>query len=86
MVSTWTGSKQSFVDFDNDSINLQPSDLVLKANLLRCRFDAKLQDLASTTLSWRPFGHVEKSMVEFELWPQLEIKYTRKYDKFVWYL
>ncbi|KAF4485715.1 hypothetical protein FAGAP_11438 [Fusarium agapanthi] len=85
MVSAWTGSKQSFIDFDKDLLYLEPSDSVSRADLLRCRFDLKLQDSATTALSWRPFGHIEKSLVELELWPQLETKYTRRYNAFVWY-
>ncbi|KAH7201226.1 hypothetical protein DER44DRAFT_438510 [Fusarium oxysporum] len=85
MVSVWTGSKQSFIDFGNDFVYLHQSDPVSKADLLRCRFDLKLQDSATTTLSWRPFGNLQKSLVEIELWPQLETRYTRIYDAFVWY-
>ncbi|KAM0343899.1 hypothetical protein ACHAPU_008062 [Fusarium lateritium] len=69
MVSAWTGSKQSFNDFGNDLLYLDPSDSVSTADLLRCRFDLKIQSSASTALSWRPFGHVRKGLVEPELWP-----------------
>lgn len=86
MMSAWNGSKQSFTDLGNDSVYLKPSDLVSRADLLRCRFDVKLQDWASTTLSWRPFGYVQKGEVEPELWPQLESKYTRRYNSFTWYV
>ncbi|KAF5963515.1 hypothetical protein FBULB1_13341 [Fusarium bulbicola] len=86
IVSAWTGSKQSFVDCDNDSIYLQQADLVSRADLLRCRFDAKLQQECATSLSWRPFGDIKKKQVELEIWPQLETKYTRSYNAFVWYL
>lgn len=86
MASAWTGSKQSFLDSGKDSLYMETPDLVSKADLLRCRFDRKLQDSASSALSWRPFGYIEKGRVEPELWPQLEIKYTRKYDSFTWYL
>ncbi|EEU47265.1 uncharacterized protein NECHADRAFT_77536 [Fusarium vanettenii 77-13-4] len=86
MVSAWTGSKQSFMDLDKDSLYTEPSDQVSRADLLRCRFDLKLQDSASATLAWRPFGYVQKGRVELELWPQLETKYTRKYHSFTWYI
>ncbi|KAG5778133.1 hypothetical protein H9Q73_008205 [Fusarium xylarioides] len=85
MVSAWTGSKQSFLDSGKDSIYMRTSDSVSKADLLRCRFDHKLQDSATSALSWRPFGYIEKGRVEPELWPQLETKYTRKYHSFTWY-
>ncbi|KAF4979446.1 hypothetical protein FDECE_18054 [Fusarium decemcellulare] len=86
MVSAWTGSKQSFLDLDKDSLYMEPSDSVSRADLLRCRFDLKLQDSASSNLSWRPFGYIQKGWVELELWPQLETKYSRKYHSFTWYL
>lgn len=85
MASAWTGSKQSFLDFDKDSVYMEPSDLVSRADLLRSRFDLKLQDWASVPLAWRPFGHIQKGQVEPELWPQLEANYSRKYHSFTWY-
>jgi hypothetical protein len=86
MVSAWTRSRQSFLDLDKDSVYPAPDDLVSRADLLRCRFDLKLQDSASSNLSWRPFGYIQKKHVELELWPQLETRYSRKYDSFTWYL
>ncbi|KPA39343.1 hypothetical protein FLAG1_07800 [Fusarium langsethiae] len=86
MVSAWTGCKQSFLDIEKESIYANPYDLVSKADLLRCRFDQKLQDTAGLNLSWRPFGHMQKKRVELELWPQLETKYYRKYHSFTWYV
>ncbi|KAF5017568.1 hypothetical protein F66182_10491 [Fusarium sp. NRRL 66182] len=86
MISVWTGSKQSFLDSGKESIYTEISHLVSKADLLRCRFDRKLQDSATSALSWRPFGYIEKGQVEPELWPQLETKYMRKYNSFTWYL
>ncbi|KAH7186019.1 uncharacterized protein B0J16DRAFT_399881 [Fusarium flagelliforme] len=85
MVSAWTGSRQSFLDLDRDSLYPAPDDLVSRADLLRCRFDLKLQD-SSSNLSWRPFGYIQKKHVELELWPQLETRYSRKYHSFTWYL
>ncbi|RTE83160.1 hypothetical protein BHE90_002315 [Fusarium euwallaceae] len=86
MVSAWTGSKQSFLDLDKESVYIEPSDSVSRADLLRCRFDLKLQDSASSTLAWRPFGYIQKGRVELELWPQFEAEYTRKYHSFTWYI
>ncbi|KAK4065119.1 hypothetical protein Purlil1_14051 [Purpureocillium lilacinum] len=86
MVSAWVGSKQSFLDFDKTSCYTGPSDLVTRADLLRCRFNCKLQDSASTTLSWRPFGHMSKQCIEPDLWPSLEAECVREYSSFTWYL
>ncbi|KAF5233687.1 hypothetical protein FANTH_12453, partial [Fusarium anthophilum] len=46
MVSAWTGSKQSFLDFDKDSLYAELDGFVSRADLLRCRFDLKLQGSA----------------------------------------
>ncbi|RMJ13514.1 hypothetical protein CDV36_006807 [Fusarium kuroshium] len=86
MVSAWTGSKQSFLDLDKEALYAEPSDPVSRADLLRCRFDLKLQDWASVNIAWRPFGYTQKGRVELELWPQLETEYTRKYHSFTWYI
>ncbi|RGP75758.1 hypothetical protein FSPOR_556 [Fusarium sporotrichioides] len=86
MVSAWTGCKQSFLDIEKESIYANLDDLVSKADLLRCRFDQRLQDTAGLNLSWRPFGYIQKKQVELELWPQLETKYYRKYHSFTWYV
>jgi len=86
MVSAWTGSRQSFLDLDRDSFYPASDDLVSRADLLRCRFDLKLQDSAGSNLSWRPFGYIQKKHVELEVWPQLETRYSRKYHSFTWYL
>ncbi|KAM5347212.1 hypothetical protein ACJ41O_010217 [Fusarium nematophilum] len=85
IIAAWTGSKQSFLDLDKDSLYTEESDAVPRADVLRCRFDLKLQDYASTLLAWRPFGYMRKAEVEPDLWPQLETKYTRRYHSFVWY-
>lgn len=85
MVSAWTGSKQSFLDLERDALYMEHSDLVSRADLLRCRFDFRLQYSASTLLSWRPFGYIKKTQVEPELWPQLEAKSIRQYHSFIWY-
>ncbi|KAF0642326.1 hypothetical protein FPSE5266_20126 [Fusarium pseudograminearum] len=86
MVSAWTGSKQSFLDLERDSVYTGKDDLVSKADLLRCRFDLKLQDSAGLNLSWRPFGYIQKRRVELELWPLLKTMYSRKYHSFTWYI
>ncbi|KAF5606288.1 uncharacterized protein FSUBG_6121 [Fusarium subglutinans] len=86
MVSAWIGSKQSFLHFEKDSLYPELDDLVSRADLLRCRFDLKLQDSAGLNLSWQPLGHIQKKQVELELWPQLETKYSRSYHSFAWYV
>jgi hypothetical protein len=85
IVSAWTGAKQSFLDDEKDATYGEKTDLVSRADVLRCRFDLKLQDYASVLLAWRPFGYIQKGQVEVELWPQLETKYVRQYHSFVWY-
>lgn len=85
MVSAWTSSKQSFLDYERTTCYAAMSDLVSRADLLRCRFDFKLQDSASIALSWRPFGHLQKQDIEPDLWPCLETKCSRQYHSFIWY-
>ncbi|KAJ4310669.1 hypothetical protein N0V84_010850 [Fusarium piperis] len=85
IVSAWTGAKQSFLDDEKDATYVDKSDLVSRADVLRCLFDLKLQDYASVLLAWRPFGYIHKDKVEVELGPLLETKYVRQYHSFVWY-
>ncbi|KAI8722634.1 hypothetical protein NCS52_00407700 [Fusarium sp. LHS14.1] len=85
IVSAWTGAKQSFLDDEKDATYGDQTDLVSRADVLRCRFDLKLQDYASVLLAWRPFGYIQKGQIEVELWPQLETRYVRQYHSFVWY-
>ncbi|RSL52371.1 hypothetical protein CEP54_010943 [Fusarium duplospermum] len=85
IISAWTGAKQSFLDDERDATYGEQSDLVSRADLLRCRFDLKLQDYDSVLLSWRPFGYIQKDQIELELWPLLETRYVREYHSFVWY-
>lgn len=85
IISAWTGAKQSFLDDEKDATYGDQTDLVSRADVLRCRFDLRLQDYASVLLAWRPFGYVQKGQVEVELWPQLETRYVRQYHSFVWY-
>ncbi|POR30955.1 Uncharacterized protein TPAR_08840 [Tolypocladium paradoxum] len=85
MVSAWTGSKQSFLDYERTTCYPAISDLVSRADLLRCRFDFRLQDWTCTSLSWRPFGHLRKQDIEPDLWPWLETEYSRQYHSFIWH-
>lgn len=85
MISCWTGSKQSFLDCDSTGIYPDMKDRVPWADVLRRRFDLRLQDSGSAPLSWRPFGYIEKTAVELELWPYLETRCVRHYHSFTWY-
>jgi hypothetical protein len=48
-------------------------------------FRSQTSGLSCYSLSRQPFGHKQKSLVELELWPQLEIKYTCTYSAFACY-
>lgn len=85
VVSAWTGSKQSFLDYNKTKQYKGPSDLVSREDLLRCRLVFSSQNRYFASLSWRPFGHTEMRNVELELWPYLESDYTCVYDSFAWY-
>lgn len=85
MVTAWTGSMQSFLDFEKSTCYTELSDSISRADLLRCRYDYKLQDSLYQAVSWRPFGHLAKKDVEPELWPRLETDYVRLYHSFTWY-
>ncbi|RSL76337.1 hypothetical protein CEP51_010047 [Fusarium floridanum] len=85
IISAWTGANQSFLDEEKDATYGEPSDLVSRADLLRCQFDLKLQNYDSVLLSWRPFGYIQKGQIELDLWQLLENRYVRQYHSFVWY-
>ena len=85
-VSTWTGSPQSFLDKKTSRVYPCLADLVPMADLLRHRYNFRLQDVSSPLLSWRPFGSVSKDVVEPELWPWLERGYLREYKHWVWWV
>lgn len=80
-VAAWTGSPQSFLD-DNEAprpYKLDNNEPILRSDLLRHRYNFDLQNEMSVALSWRPFGHVTKELVEPELWPWLERGHVREY-------
>ncbi|KAH6988778.1 hypothetical protein BKA56DRAFT_574578 [Ilyonectria sp. MPI-CAGE-AT-0026] len=85
-VSAWTGSPQSFLDEESSSIYSDLKDLVPRADLLRLRYNFRLQDTTSVLLSWRPFGVVPKQEIELELWPSLEHHASRSYLHWVWWM
>lgn len=84
MVSVWTDSAQSFLDAERYDDELGANQ-ISRAELLLCRHNLRLQDSSHPWLAWRPFGSVDKSDVELELWPWLDTKSSREYQHFVWY-
>lgn len=85
-VTAWTGSPQSFLDDDSTYIYIDQKEPVPRADLLRHRFNFRLQDEAYRKLSWRPFGHVTKELIEPDLWPWLERGHSREYIHWVWWV
>ncbi|KJZ68230.1 hypothetical protein HIM_12381 [Hirsutella minnesotensis 3608] len=83
--AAWTGTKQSFLDETPNLAGATPGK-VSRADLLRFRFNFKLQESGSVTLAWRPFGLVDKFDVEVDLWPCLDAKCLRSYHSFLWYI
>ncbi|PWI65112.1 hypothetical protein PCL_07411 [Purpureocillium lilacinum] len=82
--AAWSGTALSFLDQNPASSHPTPENAVSRADLLRYRFNCKLQE-ENATLAWRPFGFVHKSDVEVDLWPCLESKCSRSYHSFSWY-
>ncbi|KAI0430730.1 hypothetical protein F5Y09DRAFT_220431 [Xylaria sp. FL1042] len=83
-VAAWTGSPQSFLD---EMYTTRYSlDHVSRADLLRHRYNFRLQDTTSPLLSWRPFGYVAKDTIELDLWPWLERGAPRRYVHWVWWI
>jgi hypothetical protein len=85
-VSSWTGSPQSFLDERTSHAYTGLEDLVSNTDLLRCRYNFRLQDSSSGLLSWQPFGDVQKTEIEPDIWPWLECCPTRIYQHWVWYV
>jgi len=87
-VALWTGSRQSFFDEEGSGPYLSQNSQVLRTDLLRHRFEFRLGDGADIVhFGWQPFGTVEKTEVEPELWPRLECEpQQRKYIHWVWWL
>ena len=85
-IAAWTGSPQSFLDDRSPRPYKDPKEPIARADLLRHRYNFFLQDEMSVTLSWRPFGHVPKELVEPELWPWLERGHVREYVHWVWWI
>lgn len=85
-VSVWTGSPQSFLNDETPHVYTCLKDAVPVADLLRYRYNFRLQDESSLLLSWRPFGFISKEAVEPDLWPWLECGHGRKYMHWVWWM
>lgn len=85
-VAAWTGSPQSFLDEESLCVYPEITDMVLKSDLLRHRYNSRLQDSTSTPLSWRPFGDVAKAAIEPYLWPWLEQGHIREYGHWIWWI
>ncbi|KAF5021097.1 hypothetical protein F66182_6886 [Fusarium sp. NRRL 66182] len=85
-VSSWTGSPQSFLDEGTSRAYVDLNESVSKADLLRCRYNLRLQDTSSALLAWQPFGVAPKTMIEPGLWPWLEHRFKRTYEHWVWYI
>ncbi|EGX93266.1 hypothetical protein CCM_04639 [Cordyceps militaris CM01] len=84
IVFPWTGAIQSFLDFASRP-HLSEAEQISNEDILRMRFNLKLQDSASVPVAWRPFGCRDKRQVEIELWPYLETGLIRRYLCFTWY-
>ncbi|KAL5313700.1 hypothetical protein ACEPPN_018121 [Leptodophora sp. 'Broadleaf-Isolate-01'] len=85
-VTTWTGSKQSFLDEDLVGTYEGLSAQVPRSDLLRHRFNFRFGDFGMPRFGWEPVGHVSKQDIEPELWPQLEAGCSREYKYWIWWL
>ncbi|KAF4627263.1 hypothetical protein G7Y89_g10892 [Cudoniella acicularis] len=85
-VAAWTGSKQSFLDEDALGSYEDIFAQVPRSDLLRHRFNFRLNDFDMPRFGWQPFGHVIKHEIEPELWPRLETRCSRKYKHWIWWL
>ncbi|AEO54496.1 hypothetical protein MYCTH_2123392 [Thermothelomyces thermophilus ATCC 42464] len=85
-VAAWTGSPQSFLDDESPSPYTHPDEPVSRSDVLRHRYNFRLQDDSSRALAWRPFGHVARELVEPDLWPWLERGHVREYVHWVWWV
>ncbi|KAK4149441.1 hypothetical protein C8A00DRAFT_46941 [Chaetomidium leptoderma] len=71
-VAAWTGSPQSFLDDESPSPYTHPNEPISRSDVLRHRHNFRLQDNSYRTLSWRPFGHAARELVQPDLSPWLE--------------
>ncbi|KAI1839696.1 hypothetical protein JX266_014095 [Neoarthrinium moseri] len=84
-MSHWTASKQSFLDEEGPPVKAETSHRVPRSQLIRCRYNCKLQDSAAALPAWAPSGSVNMENVELELWPYLQSGANRLYQYFTWY-
>jgi len=85
-VAAWTGSPQSFLDDTSVRPYQDPESPMSRSDVLRHRHNFTLQDDGCRKLSWRPFGHVARELVEPDLWPWLERGHVRGYIHWVWWI
>lgn len=84
--SVWTGSAQTFLDEETTDVYRNLKDAVPVTELLKCRYNLRLQDEYRLPLAWRPVGSVPKEKIEVDLWPWLESGHTRTYKHWVWWV
>jgi hypothetical protein len=84
--AVWTGSPQPFLDEETSRAYTDLANSVSRADLLRHRYNFRLQDAASTPVSWRPFGKVAWADIEPELWPWLQHGSRREYGHWIWWI
>jgi hypothetical protein len=85
-VSAWTGSPQSFLDDVSAHPYSDTKEPVSRFDILRHRYNFRLQDEMCQTSAWRPCGYVARELVEPDLWPWLERGHVREYVHWVWWI
>jgi hypothetical protein len=85
-VAAWTGSPQSFLDDESPNPYTHLDQPISRSDVLRHRYNFRLQDDSSRPLAWRPFGHVARELIEPDLWPWLERGCVREYVYWVWWI
>ncbi|KAK3903204.1 hypothetical protein C8A05DRAFT_14821 [Staphylotrichum tortipilum] len=86
--AAWTGAPQSFLDepsqnpYGAGNIDQQ----IARCDLLRHRYNFRLQDETSLPVSWTPFGSIPRKFVEPDLWPWLDRGHVREYIHWVWWI
>lgn len=86
--SVWIGAPQSFHDDSDSSMGIYTDQkaMVPFTDVLKYRYNLRLQDDCRTPLAWRPFGYLPKEKIEVDLWPWLEKGRTRRYLHWVWWV
>ena len=85
--SAWTASPNSFWDEDTMGSYPNPTDLVPRVDVLRCRFNFLLQNEEwNRSFCWRPYGHIRKIDVELDVWPSFEGSSIYEYSHWIWWI